>query len=76
MYGHVVCVGGGVDLFACGDVGVLESILFHKLEEYPVVHSSEGTLEVRVGCVYVSSLDFGVFVHRNVCGEAIIDAYV
>ncbi len=55
VYGHVVCVGGRVDLLASSDVGVLESVLFLKLEEYPVVHSSERTLEVRVGCVYVSS---------------------
>ena len=41
-------------MFACCNVGVLESIFFHELEEYSVVHSSEGTFEVRVGCVYVS----------------------
>ena len=40
-------------LFARCDVGVLESILFHELEEYSVVNSSEGTLEDRVGCAYI-----------------------
>jgi len=38
-------------MFAGCYVGVLESVLFHKLEEYPVVHPSKCTLEVRVGCV-------------------------
>ena len=54
MDGHIVCVGGRVWMFALYDVGVLESIFFHELEEYSVVNSAEGTLEVRVGCVYVS----------------------
>ena len=54
MDDHVVCVGDRVKLFASCNVGVLESIFFHELEEYSVVHSAEGTLEIRVGCVYVS----------------------
>jgi hypothetical protein len=49
------------------DVGVLEYILLYELEEESVVHSSESTLEVRVGCVYVPLCNFCVFVHHDVC---------
>ena len=45
MDGHVVCVGGGVQLSTSCDVGVLESILFHELEEYSVVHSLKAHLK-------------------------------
>ncbi len=44
--GHIVCVEGRVQLFACRDIGVLETVLLHKLEEDAVVHPSERTLEV------------------------------
>ena len=54
-------------MFASCNVGVLESVLFHKLEEYPGVHPSEYTPEVRVGCVYVFLRDFCVLVHHDVC---------
>ena len=52
--GHVICARGRVSLFARYHVRVLESMVFHELKEYLVVHSSEGTLEIQVDCVYVS----------------------
>ncbi len=46
VYGHVLCAEGGVELFVSGDIGALEPISFHKLEEDAVVHASECTFEV------------------------------
>ena len=38
-----------------------------------MVHPSEGSLDVGVCCVDVSLGEFGVLVHHNVGGEAIVD---
>ncbi len=59
-------------MFTCCDVGVLESTFFDELEEYSVVHSSEGTFKVRVGCVYVSFRNLCFLVHHDVRREAVI----
>ena len=63
-------------MFTCGDVGVLEAMFFHELEEYAVVHSSEGAFEFRVGCVYVTFGNLCVFVHHDLRGEAIVYIFV
>ena len=44
--GHVVCVGGRVELFACRDIGVLGSVFSHELEKDPVVHASKCAFKV------------------------------
>ena len=48
------------------------SIFLHELEENSVVHSTEGTFEVRVGCVYAPLGDFCIFIHHDMCSEAVV----
>ncbi len=67
MDGHVVCVGGRLQLFTCCYVEVMEAIFLHELEEDSVFHSSECAFEIRVGCVYVTLGDLCIFVHHVVC---------
>ena len=63
-------------MFASNDLGVLESVLLHKLEEYPVVHPSECTLEVRVGRVYVFFFEISASSYIMICVERLSNMFL
>ncbi len=56
-------------MFARCNVRVLESILFHELEEYSVVHySAEGTLKSEY-VVYIFRFEMFAYSHIMMCVE-------
>jgi len=50
--GHVVCARRLLEFFECVYVALWEVEVYYGLDENSVIHASECSLEVGVGCVY------------------------
>ena len=60
-------------MLACGDVRVLKAIVLHVLEEDAAIRTFKGAFKVQIYGVYVILEDCCVFIHHDVCCNAIVD---